>query len=67
LQKAKILDNSDKIKKIDRSGMLSLCVEASKHYEDASKLARAVSISYPKPQTIIVAGMGGSAIGGELL
>jgi len=47
--------------------MLSFCVETSEHYEEASKLVKAISISYPKPQTIIVAGMGGSAIGGELL
>jgi len=67
LPKTTILDNLDEIKNIDRSSMLSLCVEASKHYEEAAKLAGAISISYPKPQTIIVAGMGGSAIGGELL
>jgi len=67
LQKPIILDNIDEIKKIDKSDMLSLCIEAAKHYGEAAKLAKAVSISYPKPQTIIVAGMGGSAIGGELL
>jgi len=47
--------------------MLSFCVEAPKHYEDAAKIAKPVNVSYPKPQTIIVCGMGGSAIGGELL
>jgi glucose/mannose-6-phosphate isomerase len=67
LSKAKILDNLNEIKRIDKSDMLSFCVEAPKHYEKAAKLAKTVSISYPKPQTIIVAGMGGSAIGGELL
>ena len=67
MSKTKILDNLSEIKRIDRSDMLSFCVEAPKHYEKAAKLAKTVSISYPKPQTIIVAGMGGSAIGGELL
>jgi len=67
LPKAKILDNLAGIKRIDRSNMLSFCVEASKHYEKAARLAKKLSINYPKPQTIIVAGMGGSAIGGELL
>ncbi len=67
MPKTTILDNLDEVKKIDKSNMLSFCIEAPKHYEEAAKLARAISISYPKPQTIIVAGMGGSAIGGELL
>lgn len=67
MSKAKILDNLDEIKRIDNSGMLSFCVEAPKHYAEAAKMAKEVSISYPKPQTIIISGMGGSAIGGELL
>jgi len=67
LSKTKILDNLNEIKRIDKSNMLSFCVEAPKHYAEAAKIAKTASISYPKPQTIIVAGMGGSAIGGELL
>jgi len=62
-----ILDNLDEIKRIDKSDMLSFCVEAPKHCQEAAKLAEAVPIDYSKPQTIIIAGMGGSAIGGELL
>ena len=67
MSKAKVLDNLSEIKRIDESDMLSFCVDAPKHYAKAAKQAKTVSISYPKPQTIIVAGMGGSAIGGELL
>ena len=67
MSKAEILDNLSEIKRIDKSNMLSFCVEAPKHYAEAAKIAKTVSISYPKPQTIVVAGMGGSAIGGELL
>jgi glucose/mannose-6-phosphate isomerase len=67
LSKTKILDNLDEIKRIDKSDMVSFCVEAPKHYAEAAKTAKTVSISYPQPQGIIVAGMGGSAIGGELL
>jgi len=67
LSKTTILDNLGEIKKIDKSDMLSFCVDAPKHYREAAKLAKTLSISYPKPQTIIVSGMGGSAIGGELL
>ncbi len=62
-----ILNNPNKIKLIDKHDMLSFCVEAPRHYEKAAKLAKTVTFKYPKPKTIIVAGMGGSAIGGELL
>jgi glucose/mannose-6-phosphate isomerase len=61
------LDNIDEIKKIDQSNMLSFCVQAPEQYGNAAKLASQFKISYPKPEAIIVAGMGGSAIGGELL
>jgi glucose/mannose-6-phosphate isomerase len=61
------LDNLDEIRRIDRSNMLSFCVDAPKHYGEAAKIANSFSVGYPKPQTIVVAGMGGSAIGGELL
>ena len=62
-----ILDDLAEMKRIDKSDMLSFCVEASKLCQEAAKLAETVRINYSKPQTIIVAGMGGSAIGGELL
>jgi glucose/mannose-6-phosphate isomerase len=67
LQNKNILDDIDGIGKIDKSNMLSFCVNAPKHHEEAAKIARNFSISYSKPQKIIVAGMGGSAISGELL
>jgi glucose/mannose-6-phosphate isomerase len=67
LPKTNILDDVERIRKIDKRDMLSFCVNASKHYEEAVKIARKFSIGYPEPQKIIVAGMGGSAIGGELL
>ncbi|MGQ9506569.1 MAG: bifunctional phosphoglucose/phosphomannose isomerase [Candidatus Bathycorpusculaceae bacterium] len=67
MPKTNILDNIEKIRKVDKSDMLSFCVNAPKHYEEAAKIARKFLIGYSKPQKIIVAGMGGSGIGGELL
>jgi len=67
LPKATVLDDIAAIKKIDKSDMLSFCTEAPKHYERAATLAKRVLVSFRKPQAITVAGMGGSAIGGELL
>lgn len=61
------MDNLEDIKKIDGKGMLSFCVEAARHLEEAARIAEKFSVNYPKPQMVVVAGMGGSAIGGELL
>ena len=66
LPKTSVLDDLNQIKQVDKSNMLSFCVDAPKHYGEAAKLAETVSVDYPKPQKIIAAGMGGSAIGGEL-
>jgi glucose/mannose-6-phosphate isomerase len=62
-----ILDDTGKIRKIDRSNMLSFCVNAAKHYREAAETSEKTSLRYSKPENIIVAGMGGSGIGGELL
>jgi glucose/mannose-6-phosphate isomerase len=47
--------------------MLSFSVQAPKHYHKAAEISEKIAVNYPKPDNIIVAGMGGSAIGGELL
>jgi glucose/mannose-6-phosphate isomerase len=62
-----VLDDMGKIKEIDKSDMLLFCVDAAKHYQAAAEAAKKISLNYSKPENIIVAGMGGSAIGGELL
>ena len=68
MAEASVLDDLDKVRKIDKSSMLTLCAEASKHYRKAAKMADEISFDhFPKPETVIVAGVGGSAIGGELL
>jgi glucose/mannose-6-phosphate isomerase len=62
-----ILDNVNEMRKIDGSNMISFCIDAPKHCAKAAKLAETVALDYSKPKSIIVSGMGGSAIGGELL
>jgi glucose/mannose-6-phosphate isomerase len=64
---ASVLDDMSKMRKIDKSHMLSFCVNAAKHYREAAKTAEKISLQYSKPDNVIVVGMGGSAIGGELL
>ena len=61
------LDNIERINAVDKSGMLSFSVNAAKHYREAAKNAERIIVDYPKPSNIVVAGLGGSAIGGDLL
>jgi len=62
-----ILDNPKKIKSQDKSNMLSFCTNISENYKQAYNLAQTIKVKFAKPDNIIVAGMGGSAIGGDLL
>lgn len=76
---AEILDQPEKVKKLDKSGMLKACEETPRFCKDALTQARKVKIpnnikisdklmiNYKIPKNIIIVGMGGSAIGGEIL
>lgn len=73
------LDKIETIKRIDGSGMHSILERLPEHCEFAIKVADGIriprsvrineklSLVYGEPGKIIVAGMGGSAIGGEVL
>jgi glucose/mannose-6-phosphate isomerase len=61
------LDDVEDIRRIDKSNMVQFSVEAPAHYREAARIAASIDVNYPKPDNIIVSGMGGSAIGGELL
>ncbi|XHH10014.1 MAG: bifunctional phosphoglucose/phosphomannose isomerase [Candidatus Bathyarchaeia archaeon] len=63
----RLLENPQKMKSIDKAGMLNYCFNMCRHYQEAADLAAGIITRYPKPSNIIVTGMGGSAIGGELL
>ena len=62
-----LLDNVERIKNCDKSGMIDFSVNAAHHYREAAKNAERIIVDYPKPSNIVVAGLGGSAIGGDLL
>jgi glucose/mannose-6-phosphate isomerase len=64
---ASVLNDTCKIREIDKSNMTAFCVDAAKHYREAAKTAEKISLRHANPEDILVAGMGGSAIGGELL
>ena len=62
-----LLDDPEKIRAIDKSGMIDFYINAAKHYRNATDIAQKIQVNYPKPDNIIVVGMGGSAIGGGFL
>jgi glucose/mannose-6-phosphate isomerase len=62
-----LLDEKDRIRAVDKSGMIDFCIDSAKHYRKAAQIAQKIQVSYPQPDNIIVVGMGGSAIGGDLL
>jgi len=67
MYKTTVLDRLEEIKKIDKSDILGYCVKTSIYCEDAVQRAKQVSVRYGKPRHVVVVGMGGSAIGGEIL
>ncbi len=79
MHEATILNKPEELEKIDKSNMLNLCVKTPEHCQDAIqrakkikipnevKVSKKITIKYKKPQNIIITGMGGSAIGGEIL
>lgn len=62
-----LLDNLEAIRAVDKNGMLDFCVDAPKHYSKAIEIAKKIQTAYSLPDNIIIVGMGGSAIGGDLL
>jgi len=63
-----ILDQQDKIRKIDKSDMLRDLAKTADYCRDAIKRTKPIIVpENVNPKNILVVGMGGSAIGGELL
>jgi len=63
-----VLDKPERVKEVDRSGMLGDLVKTHDYCRDAIKRAEQVSVPEKvSPKNIVVVGMGGSAIGGEIL
>lgn len=61
------LDDINEIRRIDKSNMLQFSIDSAKHYGKGAKISEKISPDFPKPENIVIAGMGGSAIGGELV
>jgi glucose/mannose-6-phosphate isomerase len=63
-----ILDNQERLKEVDRSNMLNHLAKTSDYCRDAIKRSEQTSVlTKVRPKNIVIVGMGGSAIGGEIL
>ncbi len=62
-----MLDDISALKKIDKSGALDVLDSLPEACEKALENARELKLEYPKPRRVIITGMGGSAIGGDLM
>lgn len=63
-----ILDNQAQIAKIDKKNMLNDLIMTPDYCRDAINLAKQVKLPQKiSPNNIVIVGMGGSAIGGEIL
>jgi glucose/mannose-6-phosphate isomerase len=63
-----ILDDREKVKEVDKSDMLNLLVKTPYCCRDAIMRTKQTNLpTKVKPKNIVIVGMGGSAIGGEIL
>lgn len=62
-----MLDDLDYIKRVDRSDMLSLAEKIADDIKNAVEIADRLKIEPFMAERIMITGMGGSAIGGEIL
>jgi glucose/mannose-6-phosphate isomerase len=63
----KTLDDLDEIKRIDAEDMLGVISKFPEQIKEAQSIAEAVEIEVFSPYHAVVAGVGGSAIGGDIL
>jgi glucose/mannose-6-phosphate isomerase len=64
--KVELLDSADQLSKIDRSGMLAVVAAMPEMLRQAQQFSAGVTIPAQPVTQVIVAGMGGSAIAGDL-
>ena len=62
-----VLDDVGNIRAVDRSGMIDFYLDSAKIYSEAKVLADEIKVNYLEPDNIVISGMGGSGIGGDLL
>ena len=68
LSDEQLLENREAMGEIDPDGMTRLIEDLPQQWREAETIARAAAIEgIDQPKSIVVLGMGGSAIGGDLV
>jgi len=62
-----VLNDMAEMRRTDKSNMLAFCTKAEDNYRESARNAEKLKLEYPRPKNVVIAGMGGSAIGGEIL
>lgn len=62
-----MLDSKDVLRSVDQKDMLGTIEQLPKHLKDGLRWGRSAGLPRFAPRSILVCGMGGSAIGGDLL
>ncbi|UCE37395.1 MAG: bifunctional phosphoglucose/phosphomannose isomerase [Thermoplasmata archaeon] len=62
-----ILDDMDEIKRLDTEDMLGFVQNFPKQIEEAKSISERTDLEVFQPHQILIAGVGGSAIGGDIL
>jgi glucose/mannose-6-phosphate isomerase len=66
-RRASILDDVAAMERADPEGMLGLVAGFPDQLEEAWRISRGIELPWPTPRAVAVLGMGGSAIGGDLV
>ncbi|UCD92722.1 MAG: bifunctional phosphoglucose/phosphomannose isomerase [Methanobacteriota archaeon] len=62
-----MLDNPEKIHSVDKSNMLGVISSLPTQIERSKVLVTGMNVPHFNPSTVIISGMGGSSVGGELV
>lgn len=67
LEDERFLDDREAIGRVDPSGMGDLIMSLPEQWREAAEIARSASLpDFGRPERVVVLGLGGSAIGGDL-
>lgn len=62
-----MLDNVQLIRELDKGGMFEVITSLPDHFREGAKIAKKIDLKRFNPKHIVVTGMGGSSIAGDIL
>jgi len=62
-----MLDNIQSINRLDREGMFKVIASLPDHFREGMKIAKKIDLERFNPKHIVITGMGGSSVAGDIL